>query len=267
MLEVKQYGTKFGMLSGAALKFIACIAMFIDHFGLMIYPTEMMYRVIGRIAFPIFAYFIAEGCRYTRNKLKHLMLVFSVGVIYLFFYLFVFEEVYASVFLTFSISILNIYIIDALKKIAFNERNENGKINKVRAVLALLTASLALAVSYIPFHFFLFDYGYIGMLAPVLISLFDFKGVNAPKILLRLDSYYVRLLVLMLCCIGLAIKNPQLQITVFGCSVSVQVFNQISIPLLLTYNGKAGNKKMKYFFYLFYPLHLGVITLISFFIG
>ncbi|MBQ8840958.1 MAG: hypothetical protein IJ004_06540 [Clostridia bacterium] len=62
------------------LKIIALITMTIDHVGYFLYPTEQWLRIIGRIAFPIFAFLIAEGCRYTRNKKKYFitMLIFAV---------------------------------------------------------------------------------------------------------------------------------------------------------------------------------------------
>ena len=58
-------------LSGNALKIIAAITMFIDHMGLMLFPKTLIFRYIGRLAFPIFAFMIAEGCRYTRNRLRY----------------------------------------------------------------------------------------------------------------------------------------------------------------------------------------------------
>ena len=55
---------KFG-LSGSALKVIAMISMVIDHIalylmehGTVLYETM---RLVGRIAFPVFAFLIAEG--------------------------------------------------------------------------------------------------------------------------------------------------------------------------------------------------------------
>lgn len=69
-----------GVLTGNMLKIIALITMTIDHVGYFLYPTEQWLRIIGRIAFPIFAFLIAEGCRYTRNKKKYFitMLIFAV---------------------------------------------------------------------------------------------------------------------------------------------------------------------------------------------
>ena len=293
MVEAKQLHGG-GLVSGTTLKLIACIAMFIDHFGLVLFPKVMIYRIIGRLAFPIFAYFIAEGCKYTRNKLKHFLLIFSVGLIYFFFYLVAYGQVYPSIFLTFSVSILNVYFIDAMKKYAFGQKTrndaasvadiaaderENGVGEKVvksfngaprvkayRVLIASVAVVCALAISYVPFRFVLFDYGYIGMLAPVLISLFDFSKVKVPVRVEFLDSKAVRLLLLSCICIALAFKNQAMKTELFGCAFTIQVFNLFSLPLLALYNGKVGIRKLKYFFYAFYPLHLGVIMAIKFII-
>ena len=67
------------LLSGNALKIIAAVAMTIDHVGLMFFPQLKVLRIIGRIALPIFAFMIAEGCRYTRNKLRYFLTVFLLA--------------------------------------------------------------------------------------------------------------------------------------------------------------------------------------------
>lgn len=59
-----------GGISATALKIIGMIAMTIDHIGYFLFPQIEAFRIIGRIAYPIFAYMIAEGCRYTRNKVE-----------------------------------------------------------------------------------------------------------------------------------------------------------------------------------------------------
>ena len=68
-------------LSGNTLKIIALIAMTLDHLCLLVFPEMQWFRIIGRIAMPIFAYMIAEGCRYTKNKVKYFLMVFVLGVI------------------------------------------------------------------------------------------------------------------------------------------------------------------------------------------
>ena len=48
-------------MTSFVLKLIAAITMLIDHTGLILFPNQMIFRIIGRLAFPIYAYCIAEG--------------------------------------------------------------------------------------------------------------------------------------------------------------------------------------------------------------
>ena len=77
-MEAHRYG-----LSAAALKYLAALFMLVDHIG-MVFPTMLtelglptwadgLPRLIGRLAFPIFAYFVAEGCRRTRFFHRYLI--------------------------------------------------------------------------------------------------------------------------------------------------------------------------------------------------
>lgn len=53
------------------LKLIAIIAMIVDHVGAALYPEIRVLRIIGRVAFPLFAYSLAVGCVYTRDMRKY----------------------------------------------------------------------------------------------------------------------------------------------------------------------------------------------------
>ena len=66
-------------LNANAIKIIALITMTIDHVGLFLMHDYQPFRYIGRIAFPLFGYMLAEGCYYTRNKLKHFIQIFLLG--------------------------------------------------------------------------------------------------------------------------------------------------------------------------------------------
>ena len=68
---------KIKCLTNNQLKIIACISMLFDHLGFMVFPKLIIFRILGRLAFPIFAFMIAEGCYYTRNKLKHFLTIFG----------------------------------------------------------------------------------------------------------------------------------------------------------------------------------------------
>ena len=68
-----QKGLSGGGLSGNALKIIAAVAMLIDHVGIMFFPTVAIYRIIGRLSFPIFAFMIVEGYFHTKNLKKYVL--------------------------------------------------------------------------------------------------------------------------------------------------------------------------------------------------
>ena len=72
-------------LSGSALKVIALVSMVTDHcaYYLMEHGTllyEVM-RCFGRIAFPVFAFLIAEGFRHTRNRMKYFLQLLGFAVV------------------------------------------------------------------------------------------------------------------------------------------------------------------------------------------
>lgn len=76
-------------LTGNELKIIAAFAMLIDHIGLIFFPTEQAFRIVGRLAFPIFAFMIAEGCEYTKHKLRYFLTVAVLAAVcQCFYYLF-----------------------------------------------------------------------------------------------------------------------------------------------------------------------------------
>ena len=54
------------------LKLLAFAAMLVDHIGYMYYPNVVLFRIVGRLAFPIFAYQIAVGYAHTSNLKKYI---------------------------------------------------------------------------------------------------------------------------------------------------------------------------------------------------
>ena len=72
---------RFG-LTNNKLKIIAMISMLIDHIGVALFPYVEIFRIIGRLAFPIFAYMIAEGCRYTKNRKKYLGIILGMAIVF-----------------------------------------------------------------------------------------------------------------------------------------------------------------------------------------
>lgn len=244
MMDIENSYNKNGFLSGSTLKIIACVLMAIDHIGLELLNDYLLFRIIGRLAFPLFAFFIAEGCRYTKNKVKRFLTLFAIGALFGVFYFFYGGQIYGNIFMTFSVSVLYIYLLEWSKKQLFCSES---LINKVGAVLIFL---IALACGYFVFEIVHFEYGFCGMLVPVFTSLFDFKNIPVSDTLKHLDTHWLRIISFTLGLIPLCI---------WGRMTGIQFFCLISVLFVLFYNGKVGNKKLKYAFYFFYPVHLVII--------
>ena len=60
-------------LTSNQLKLLAMVTMTLDHIGVHLFPQCLFLRIIGRLAMPIYAYMIAEGCAHTRNRKQYLL--------------------------------------------------------------------------------------------------------------------------------------------------------------------------------------------------
>jgi hypothetical protein len=247
MRLLQQTRSRFGLFSGSTLKMIACLFMLIDHAGMILFPENPIWRWLGRLAFPLFAFFMAEGCRYSKKPLKRFLLVLAMGVGYLIFYKLYAGQIYPSVFLTFSVSIALCSFLDWLKSFVFIG---NRKKLLWRLPAAAFSLAIVLCGAWRLFALLPFDYGFFGMLTPVLVHLFHFRNARSHSFLNALDAYPCRLIML---AVGLCLIAP---LSPLG---DMQWFALAAIPLLALYDGTAGDRRLKYAFYLFYPLHLVVL--------
>lgn len=228
-------------LSGNTLKLIAAITMFIDHLGLLVFPQALFLRIIGRIAMPIYAFLIAEGCRHTRNRLRYFLGIFLLGcgcqIVY-----FLFDgSTYLGILFTFSLAILMIYALQDLKEAM--ARGEDGPI--LRALLVF--TGTGFAVSLLNRHFTI-DYGFWGCMLPVSAAMFHRRGDWTGPLEGKLDHPHFHACVMM-----------ALQLLTYKTMGFLQIYALLALPLLLCYNGTRGKGNLKYFFYLFYPLHLALL--------
>lgn len=78
-VENNENGRRFG-LSVFDLKCIAVCTMLIDHIGAFLYPAQIWMRYVGRLAFPIYCFLIAEGYLHTRDVKKYMgrLLLFAL---------------------------------------------------------------------------------------------------------------------------------------------------------------------------------------------
>ena len=223
----------FPGLTGNQLKLFALICMTCDHLYHTMLPQYAVLNMIGRLAFPIFAYMIAEGCRYTKNRVRYLLLMAISALLCQVVYFVAMGSLYQCILVTFSLSIGLIYLLDhACRKpsvftIAF-------AISGCMAVFFLAEILPYL----LPQTDYRIDYGIMGIFLPVLV----FIGQEKPQKLLFAT-------------IGLCLLSM--------LHTPMQWLSLLAIPLLALYNGSRGKWKLKYLFYIYYPLHLAALHLLQ----
>ena len=218
-------------ISGSTLKLIALITMLLDHIGaiLVVSPTPYyILRLIGRIAFPIFCFLLVEGFLHTKNLKKYAFRLFLFALVSeipfdLAFYHTAFYPDSQNVFFTLFIGLLVISCNHSFDDIL---KDKPGIRLICRA--AVIVAGMGIA------WYLKTDYSYIGVAAIAL--LYHFR--NNP-IIAAADA-----------CLLL----------MFSSSMEISSF--VCLPLIRAYNGKRG-LSLKYIFYLFYPVHLLILHLIS----
>lgn len=221
-------------LTNNQLKLIAMLTMTIDHVGMLLLPACLLLRLIGRLAFPVFAYMVAEGCRYTRSLPKYLVSMASVALVCQVVSFFATGSVAQCILVTFSLSVLLIILL----------RKAREEKTVFFWVLFSLALCMVLAVTefvpqWLPGTDFSVDYGFIGAIFPVCVYAANTKGkrLAASAVCLSLLASY---------------------------SWPGQWTALLAVPLLALYNEKRGKWKMKWLFYLYYPFHLAVIWAVSF---
>lgn len=212
-------------LSGNALKLIAAAAMVADHAGLLLFPGNMLFRIIGRLAYPIFAFMIAQGCKYTHDRRRYLLQLLVLAVFCQIVYFLADGSLYFSILFTFSLSIAVIYVLQFWKA----------------APTALSSAALCAAIIavYILNRLFIIDYGFWGCMVPVFAALPQRTQYDTPK--------------------NQVLSMVPGLVLLSASQGGIQFWCLAAVPLLLLYSGQRGKHKMKAFFYIFYPVHLAVL--------
>jgi hypothetical protein len=218
-------------LTGNQLKLLALVTMTCDHIGVTLFPQVLWLRIVGRLALPIFAYMIAEGCRHTRSRKRYLLSIVAVAALCQAVYLVAMGSLYMCIMVTFSLSVALIYLWDYAKT---RPAPQGGFL-----VLAALCVTWVLCEAPLfPGTDFHIDYGIFGVLLPVLI----YMGRNG------LEAFAMAAL-------GLVMLNLSMGV--------IQWFSLFALIPLAFYDGTRGKAKLKYLFYIYYPAHLAVIWLIG----
>jgi len=228
------------------LKLIAMATMFIDHAGKMCFSQYYIMRIIGRLAFPIYAYCIAVGCVYTRNHLKYLTRIVFLGLISQPLYAVAMghtnSKMYAIPFSENPVgAAINFYVNSWNKpSIMFTLALGILVIWTIRERKIILTLALALFVWHIKGKI---DYGWRGIALIALMYMFiEHWWISLPVVLSYMFWWGTQ---------GMGYE-------LFGVKFGIQMFALLALPLIYipTYSKVRINK---WVFYLYYPAHLIVV--------
>lgn len=219
-------------MSNFILKIIAVISMLFDHLGYTLFGKFSFMNYVGRLSFPIFAFLITEGYIHTKNLKKYfcrlLVFAFISQLPYMLFIKNFTNNFTLNILFTLSLGLLSINIFDKSK-------------NKLLGLLfVILFATFAQILH--------FDYGWFGI--AIIFIFYIFKE----------QKLYMNIFICLVTCINyfysyITTSKIEFLFIILFCSLSL-------IPINL-YNEKKG-KNIKYFLYIFYPLHLIAIYLLKY---
>lgn len=241
-------------INAGTLKIIACITMFIDHVatGILktagpngIAPIDMsdgifwfyyVLALIGRQAFPIYAFMIAEGYIHTRSKIKYMLRLLLFAIFAQYPYYLLNKDHLTSIYsgntiFTLLIGLLAIWVVDTIFLQHLDQKKGQVILRGISSLLAVvffcwLTTMVAPD-----------DYVWGGVLS--VLAFYLFRRVRIVSVIIswltlaKLDA--------------------------------LEVFSFPAMILIRHYNGQRG-LHLKWFFYLFYPCHFLVILGLRWFI-
>ena len=198
--------------------------MVIDHVGAILFPDQIWMRVIGRVAFPIYAYCLAEGFRYTSDYRRYLgrlalFAILSEIPFDLAFYGVPFSFAHQNVFFTLTLGLILLWVLERC-------REQLLLCAGAFAVLCFLAQALHM------------DYGAGGLL--MVFAFYLAQQGTSPWIGWGIFVF----------------------INLFGYAGGVQWAAILALLPIGLYSGKAGKKKQR-FFYWIYPLHLLLLWIIE----
>jgi len=245
--EVNMEILKKCRLSGDTLKIIAVVSMVIDHVGFVFFPRDLIFRYVGRTAFPIYCFLLVEGFFHTCNIYRYLArmgifailseIPFNLGLYHVVIY-----RWNVNVFFTLFLGLLVMYLSDLLY-----HRSGSQAPGMVFGLLGMMAAEHIGS-----------DYGAMGILVIYAFYL-SYRGRNFGTA----GSKFLTTLFMVL-----------FETILFAAEGPVEIYAVFSLIFILLYSGEKSGpvwKKLhlekfgifiKYFFYAVYPVHLIILWLI-----
>lgn len=222
-------------LSAFDLKLLAMAAMLADHIGYLFFPQALWMRCVGRLAFPIFAFQVAEGWYRTHDCRRYFLRLALCGLLSeIPFDLAIGGQLidpgYQNVLWTFCIAAAALWAMEALRRL------------QIPLPLAALCAG---AAGYLLGEWMQADYFGPGVLLVLAFALCRGRSGGRIGELAAMVMVNGRLL-------------PSASMTVWGMELPVQLLAAAALPLIWLYRGRQGphSPVLQGIWYAFYPAHL-----------
>lgn len=280
-------------MSSFILKMIAVITMLMDHSGDALIGNFSWLNIVGRIAFPLFAFQLVIGYRHTHNLKKYMlrMLIFAAisqapfsilnkkvdpTILNIFVTLFfglavlalydMYIELHGNKYFLFLKNKKRVPILSKAKEVIPKNESKNiiskNKVlffNIVKFIYIILIIILCQAINT--------DYGSWGILLILLIHIFypyqtkivdkQYSSIKQVKV----SKYSVMSFLMIMFGMSLLKYVDLIGVIKTYNVIYLTIFTFIPSILMLLYNGKKG-KECKMFFYIFYPAHLIILDIL-----
>ena len=222
-------------ISQEVLKSIACLTMLLDHIGAVFFPGSVL-RDIGRLSFPVFCFLLTEGFYHTRSRGRYALRLAAAAVLAeLPFDFAFFGRIYwghQNVMLTLLLGFLAVWAAVGMQK---------GIAGWLLAAGCVIAAELLCA-----------DYGGAGVLLILMLALTrELPGKNWIRSCLMLFLFALM---------------PSITLVRLGSvAITQQMLGALAMVPIALYSGekRTASKGVQLGFYLFYPLHLAVLSLMA----
>lgn len=215
------------------IKLTAMITMTIDHLGAIIYPEFIILRIIGRLSFPLYSYLIILGVESTRNSTNYFMRLLLFAAIsqvpyYLAFGFGPLESL--NIFFTLAFGVVFIVFLFPLRKLS---------------LLCLLPILASFVLN--------FDYGLYGIALIGCMFVLKTHTKSGIFLLTLLNGLYLLFQRI----------SPFQALSLFALPIIILHKSGV-LKIETEINAKAVYLPLvKYFFYIYYPLHLTLFYLIK----
>lgn len=200
--------------------------MLVDHVGYLFFPTHIIFRIIGRLAMPVFAYSVARGYYYSSKKktvsrYSKNLLIFAIS-----------SQIPYTLFIADKLNIGFTWLVSVLLICALEQRSIRHYL--LSGLICMLTLVIPL------------EYGLYGVLFPIVFYYTLIKSNN-----ITYSSVGMALLFLF-------------YVMLHGEQGFIQIFAYLSLYVIVLMKKFDGMFKVnKWFYYVFYPAHIVVLGILN----